>query len=248
MSEQENKKSISEEVLSKIKKGNIKMKPRIIFVIKLALLVLSTIIITFFALFVASFIFFTLRTSGMLLLPSFGPPGFKILFFSLPWVLILGLIALMTTSELFAKHFPFVYKKPILYSALVMVLIVFLGGFILNNTGVHANLFQKTRDGRLPIIEPFYREYGMPRLDGMHYGIVSQIENNGFRIKTPRQDELLISVLQSTKMPKSEIEEGDTVIILGKKNGNTVKADEVRKTNRDFDIFPKSPPPPRKPF
>jgi len=246
MNEQKNQKSISEEVLLKIEEGNIKMKPKIRFIIKLSLLVFGAVAVIFFALFVSSFIFFTLRMSGILFLPEFGFMGFKILFFSLPWILIFGLVALIATSELFIKHFSFVYKKPILYSVLIIVLLVFLGGFILDNTGFHTNLFKMARSGKLPMAEPFYKEYGIPKFNEMHYGIVFQIEGINFKIKNPREEELLILTSPKTKMPGSEIKKEDALIILGKRNGNTIKADAVGKTNRDLNIFPK--PPPIKPF
>lgn len=247
MNEENNEKNINKTVLSKIESGEIKMKPKMFFVLKLILLILGTVIVILSALFIASFIFFTLKVSGVLMLPGFGFPGFRILFFSLPWLLIFGLIALIVTSELFVKHFHFVYKKPILYSVLVIILIVFLGGFFINNIGFHSSLFQKTKDGRFPLAEPFYREYGTPKVNGMHYGIVTQIEKNGFKIENPREEELLVSISQKTKMPKSEIKKNEAVIILGKRIGNIVHADNIRKADLDSDVFPTSPPP-KKPF
>jgi len=247
MNDENNKKNISEAVLSKIKSGEIKMRPKMFFVLKLVLLILGAVTVILSALFISSFIFFTLKISGISLLPGFGFPGLKILFFSLPWLLIFGLIALIVTSELFIKHFHFIYKKPILYSVLAVIIIVFLGGFFINNIGFHANIFKQTRGGRFPLAEPFYREYGMPKSNEMHYGVVIQIEKNGFKIKNPRQEELLVSVSQKTRMPKSEIKKDEIVIILGKRIGNIVHADNIRKANLDSDVFP-MPPPPNKPF
>lgn len=242
MNNQKNKNNLSDILQNKIKSGEIKMKPKIYFITKLVLLALATIIITFFALFVASFIFFTLRASGILHLPAFGFIGIKILFLSLPWLLILGLFALIVTSELFAKHFPFIYKRPFFYSSLAIILIIFVGGFLIDNSGFHTNMFIKAREGNLPVAGQIYKIYGAPDFKEMHYGIVSEVLEQNFKIETPRQEELSVSVGKNTRMPKEEIKENDAIMILGKKTDKTIAADEVKKVSRDFKIFPGKPP------
>jgi hypothetical protein len=238
----ENKNNLSDILLDKIKKGEIKMRPKIYFVAKLILLALATAIITFFAIFVASFIFFIIRASGLMFLPSFGFLGIKLLLLSLPWVLILGLLVLVATSEIFIKHFPFVYKNPILYSLLAIVIVILIGGLLIDNSGFHTNMLLKARDGKLPVAGPLYQKYGIPESKQIHYGIVSELSDSGFKIETPRKEEVFIHFSEKTRIPKEGIKENDAVIILGEKTNGEIKAYEIKKVNRDFNIFPGKPP------
>jgi hypothetical protein len=235
---EENKQSLSEIMISKIKTGEIKMKPKFYFVLKLLLLLLGVIVLTFLALFLVSFIIFSLRVNGILASPKAGFWGFKILFSSLPWVLILGVILLIATSELFAKHFPFIYRRPVLYSTLGIILIVILGGFIIDRTNLHQNLFSMAKRGELRIVGPMYKDFGLPKLQNVHYGIVEEITEDGFTIETPRDEEIAIIISSNTKLPDNEIEQGEALLILGKRTNHTVKAYEVRPANKDFDFFP----------
>lgn len=238
----ENKNNLSDVLLDKIKKGEIKMRPRIYFIAKLVLLVLGTAVITFFAIFIASFIFFMIRASGLMFLPSFGFMGIKLLLLSLPWVLILGLLILVATSELFMKHFSFVYKNPILYSLLAIIIVILIGGFLIDNSGFHTSMLLKARDGKLPIAGPIYQKYGVPDSKQIYYGVVNELSDSGFKIETPRKEEVFIHVLENTRMPKEGIKKNDAVIILGEKTNNRIEAYEIRKVNRDFNIFPGKPP------
>lgn len=238
-----NKNNLSDVLLDKIKNGEIKMRPKIYFVGKLILLALATAVITFFAIFVASFIFFMIRASGLMFLPSFGFIGIKMLLFSLPWILILGLLMLIATSELFIKHFPFVYKNPILYSLMALIIVILIGGFLLDNSGFHTSMLLKARDGKLPIAGPIYQKYGVPDSKEVYYGIViGEPSDSGFKIETPRKEEISIYISEKTRIPREVINENDALIILGKKTNGGIEAYEIKKVNRDFNIFPGKPP------
>ncbi len=230
---------IGDKVLNKIKSGEIKMKPKIHFILRAVLLILSTLILALFIICLVSFIIFSLRSSGILFLPKFGFPGIRIFFSSLPWLLILIAVILIILLEIFTKRFTFVYRRPILYSLLAIIFIVILGSFIINKTPFHSNLFWRAQEGRLPAIGKLYRGYGAPKIGNVHYGIVSEVTDDGFKIETLRGEALIVIVSSETRFPlKTDIKKDDVIVVLGKRNNDTVQAIGIRKVEKDLNLFP----------
>jgi len=238
MNNQQN--SINNKVINKIKSGNIKMKPKIYFVLRTALLMLSILVLVLFIVCLISFIAFSLRSSGVWLSPAFGFPCIKMLFGSLPWVLILITVVLIVLLEIFAKKFTFVYRKPILYSLLIIILVVFLGGFLIDKTPFHSNLFWKAQEGHLPGFGSFYRDFGNPKFKNIHQGVVSEVINNGFLIENHRERIISVMITPETRLPSEKIEEGDVIVVFGERDNGQIEALNIRKTKRDFNFFPKN--------
>ncbi len=238
MNNQQN--SISDKVINKIRSGDIKMKPKAYFVLRTALLVLGILVLFLFIVYLISFITFSLRSSGIWLSPVFGFPGIKILFGSLPWVLILITVVLIVLLEIFAKQFTFIYRKPIIYSLLVIILVVFLGGFLIDKTPFHPNLFWKAQEGHLPGFGSFYRDFGTPKFKDIHQGVVFEVIDNGFLIENPRERIISVMITPETRLPSEKIEEGDVIVVFGERDNGQVEALDIRKTKRDFNFFPKN--------
>ena len=206
------------------------------------LVVLGSVIVGIFILFLISFISFNLRASGLWFLPNFGFHGFGIFLGSLPWILIISALLLIALLEIAVKRFSFVYHKPILYSLLAIVLIVFLGGFIIDQTPLHSKLFLKAKEGKLPLAGPMYQGFGMPEFHNVHRGIVSEITENGFILETPQNQKLTIIINSKTKTaPDFEVKEGDEVVVFGEKSDSTVNALNIRKIDDNLELFPVPP-------
>lgn len=232
-------KSISENVLDKIKKGEIKMRPKLYFILKMILLTLGVIIFFLLTFSLVSFIVFTLRANGVWFLPGFGLPGIRAFFVSLPWILILIVLPLILILELLAKKFAFVYRRPIVYSILAIIVVVIIGGFFINRTQFHPALFREAQKGGLPVVGKFYRDFGMPRFRNVHHGLVSEMTDNGFLLETPKGEVLTVIVASDTRFPFNEdIKENDIVVVLGDRDDHTVRAFGVRKVDDEFDILP----------
>jgi hypothetical protein len=242
--EEQNQKSIGAAVFEKIKSGQVKMHPKIYFVLKSVLAVLAVVIFVLFILYLVSFIIFSLRASGTWFMPRFGFPGLKIFFISLPWVPIAIAGVLVVLLEVLAKRFNFIYRKPIIYSFLGIVLIAIVGGFLLEKTPLHSILFSKARERDLPGIGSIYREFGSPRTkDGQMGTVIIELEN-GYIIQRPDGGTTTVIVTEKTRTPKDEtIEEGDNIIVIGKSEDGQVEAFEIREIKEDFDFFPPGPPP-----
>jgi len=238
MNNQEEKNSIVDKILNKIKNEKVKMKPKIYFILRTVLLVGGSLVLIFLIISLVSFIVFSLRTSGALFLPKFGSPGIKIFFMSLPWLLILIAIILTVLLEIFSKKFTFVYRQPIFYSLLIIIIITFIGSFLINKTSLHPNLFWKAQERHLPGIEMVYRDFGVPRIKDVYYGIISGITDNGFNIETPRGEVFNIIINSETRLAlEVNIEEGDAVVILGKQSNSNIQAFDIHKVKKDFNLF-----------
>ena len=218
------------------------MKPKICFILKSVALISGVFLLFLFIIYLISFIFFSLRLSGAWFLPRFGFLGIKILFGSLPWLLVLAAAILIIVLEMSAKHFTFVYRRPAVYSLLGVIAIVLTIGFFVNKTPLHPNLFLRARDNHLPAIGPLYRNFGSPRIPNVHFGIVSEITDNGFLIKTPHGETITVIIPPEILPLETEVKKGDAVVVIGEREGDTVRAFDIKEAERDFDFSPIPPP------
>ena len=229
------KSSIADKIIHQIKDDKIKMRPKIYFILKSAAIAFGIFFVALFILYLISFIVFALRASGVWYLPCFGLRGIKTLFIMLPWLLILISVILIIILEILVKHFAFAYRKPVLYSILFVVIFALLGSFAVDRMGLQSGLFKRAEQGNLPIAGEFYSGLGKAENKDMRRGIVSEITDNGFLIKTRNNDILEIIITSETNFPfNEEIQENDTIIVFGKQNNGSVQAIGIRKVDDDF--------------
>lgn len=239
---------ISNKVLKKIKSEKVKMRPKIYFVLRGVLIALSIVFVILFVLYLVSFVFFSLRISGVWYLPRFGFPGLGIFLVSFPWLLIVIAILLIIVLEVLVKRFSFTYRRPILYSILGIVILVFLVSFIIGRTQLHSELFWRAREGRLPVIGEFYRGYGMPGPRDVHHGMISGITDDGFQVEKTDGQIVNIIITDTTRFPSgADFEEGDMVVVFGKQDNSIIKASGIIKADEEFKDFisPRGPRSPR---
>ena len=232
------KQSIANNVIHQIKDDKIKMRPKIYFILKSVAIALGIFFVALFILYLISFIIFALRASGVWYLPGFGLRGIGASFVLLPWLLILISVILIIILEILVKHFAFAYRKPVLYSILFVIIFALLGSFIVDRTGLQSGLFKRAEQGNLPFAGELYRDLGKAKNKDARRGVVSEITDNGFLIKTRNNDALEIIVAPDTRFPfGDEIKENDTIIVFGKQDNGSVQAIGVRKVDDDFRPF-----------
>ena len=232
------KSSIANNVIHQIKDDKIKMRPKIYFILKSVAIALGIFFVALFILYLISFIIFALRASGVWYLPGFGLRGIGASFVLLPWLLILISVILIIILEILVKHFAFAYRKPVLYSILFVIAFALLGSFIIDRAGLQSGLFKRAEQGNLPFAGELYRDLGKAKNKDARRGVVSEITDNGFLIKTRNNDALEIIVAPDTRFPfGDEIKENDTIIVFGKQDNGSVQAIGVRKVDDDFRPF-----------
>lgn len=227
------KQILADKILGRIKRENVKMRPKIHFVLRSIFYVVSVIVAALFTLFLISFILFSLRASGVIYAPGFGFPGLRIFIGSLPWLLILSSVALIAIMEVLVKHFSFSYKKPVLYTLLGIIAVVSIGVFAVGKTPFHADLFERAREGHLPALGGVYKGYVLQKNIDVHPGVVSEITEGGFEIENPRGDTLNVITGPETEF-MGDIKVGDTVIIFGARDNDSIHATSVRAVDSDL--------------
>lgn len=243
---QETSPSIKDKVLAAITSGQVKMLPRWHYVLKAILAISGAIMLSLALLFLASFIIFYLRQSGVWFAPGFGLRGIGVFLTSLPWLLILVAVVFVVVLEVLVKHYAFAYRQPLLYSALGIVLLVTLGGIAVAKTSFHGEFLRQAREHRLPFGEPLYREFGVKGARNVHPGNISELTENGFILSTRHDEDLTITVTPQTRFPIGyDLAEGDLVVVMGEREGDTVEAFGVRKIEAMPGEFMPRPPFPR---
>ena len=234
MKEDNKKSKLHEQVLKKIKDDNIRMRPKIDFVLRSILFAGGIILTLGLTLYLASFIIFVLRINGILALPGFGFRGYGALLLSLPWLLILLTAILVIVLELLGRHFSFVYRRPLLYSVFGIILFVIVSSVAVAGTSVHHKVWEFTAEYRVPFGPAFYERYGggeRPFRSGT-IGTIVEIKDSELVIENTAGELFLVSTSTKTRFPREEIlVVGDKIIILGKREGSAVEALGIRKIN-----------------
>ena len=232
------KSATAKKVLGKIKNDQIKMRSKKHFILKSVLIILSVFLVSFFILYLTSLILFALRASGVWYLSGLGFYGLKTSFILLPWFFIIIAIVSLVVLEALVKHFSFAYHRPILYSILGIVIFTLLGSFVIDKIQFQSCLFQKAQEKRLPIMGNFYRDLGIEKDHNVCRGIIIEIVNNNFQIKTPRGKILNVNITSETQFPDgADIKKNDVIIVLGERDDNEIQAVGIRKIDDDLNFF-----------
>src|SRR4030042_1853865 len=235
----QNQGSIGQIVIAKIKSEGVKMRPKIYFVARFVFFALAIIFTILIILYFASFAVFSLRASGTWFFPRFGFPGAKMFLVSLPWIPILIAGAAIVLLEVITKRFNLVYRRPIIYSLLGILMLAIIGGFLLEKTPFHSKIFMRAQHERLPGIGGFYREFGAPQPKGARFGLVLSVAENKFLMQSPNNETTTVTYTKETRIPgKYVIKEGDKVSVLGRLINGILEAFEIREVKGEFNFFP----------
>jgi len=235
MDNETNKKSIREKVLEIIKSGKIAMRPKWHFIFRAALFISGTAIVLLALLYLVSFIIFSLRQTGLWFIPVFGSRGWFEFFTSFPWLLIVFAVIFILLLETLVRRYSLAFRRPLIYSILGIILIVIIGGAIINQTPLHRNLLRYTEENRLPFAGGLYRTFGFQQSRNTVVGNIIEINKDGFIIQGRRNKNTSIVVNRQTRFPfGTDFAEGDTVVIFGKRNGDIIQAFGIEKIGSEF--------------
>jgi uncharacterized membrane protein YhdT len=230
MENNEKQKTIKESILATIKSGHVKMRPRWHFALKAVLAVLGLVILFLTILYLASFIIFALRQTGVLFMPGFGWPGWFAFFSHLPLFLIFLVIIFIVVLELFVRHYAFAYRRPLLYSAVGIFVLAVCGAIALANSSFHGGVSKYADDNKDTVVGKFYVQYARPRFIDVHRGMIIEMANNGFLMRDRREEILTIIVSQQTRFPMgADYSAGDIVVVFGNREDDVVQAFGIQK-------------------
>jgi len=224
--------------LERIKAKKVQMKPKLLFVLKAAFFALTIVLFSALAAFVISFVMFKARATGIWYAPGFGLRGIRLFLVNFPWYLLIFILIVVATLELLAKKFSWVYKRPLVYSIVGILLFVSLIGFAVSQTAMHPQLFKGVIEGRMPIMGPFYGGRIMQAPLGLHIGAISVINEEGFSIEDEKGKVFNVIISPQTFLPKGrETQEGDLIMIMGEEKDSIISAFGIRRIEEDRDSF-----------
>lgn len=233
--QQVEKRSIRDSVMDSIDTGKTKMTPHWHFVAKGVLLIVGIILAVLALLYISSFIIFLLHQTGVWYTPGFGARGVQEFLVHLPWVLIVLAIVFMIVLQYLVKKYSFGYGKPLLYSAVGIIVLVVAGGFIISLTPVHRGLMMQAQDDQLPFAGGFYKMFGAPNQPGnVTPGEIVELLEQGYRINTPRSELLNVIISSDTHYPMGGVFEiGDRIVVIGERSGDSIKAYGITEVGDD---------------
>jgi len=123
--------NISTDIMNQIRSGQIKMRPKVYFILG------SIFVITGLAASVISSLFFISLTS--FLFRSHGPMGqyrLQELLNSFPWWILLFIIVSITTGVFFLRKYNFSYKNNFSFIIIGFIFSIIIGGVIINISGL----------------------------------------------------------------------------------------------------------------
>lgn len=207
---------LGEQVMEGITSGKIKMRPRWYFILRDILGIIAIIIVLLIAVYLASFAIFVLRQSDAPFVSIFGLAGWYALFTSLPLVLIVLSAIFIITLAILGRRYPFGYQWPFLYSILGAIFLIVGVSFLFVQSASYDQLFGIAPvSPQIPFLGTYYPGLGLLQSDQIHRGEIVSLTGNGFIINEGSNQEDMIIVSSTTKLPPAAFQPGDMVVVFG---------------------------------
>src|SRR5690349_18490295 len=130
MNEHDEQSNLGQNLVHTIKEDHVSMRPKWHYAVGTVVSIVSGVLLAALLLYVASFVVFELRENGSWFGPAFGTRGWLILISSLPWLLLLVILILIVGLERLMRRYALIYRRPLIYSLLGIVIIVAVGGIL----------------------------------------------------------------------------------------------------------------------
>jgi hypothetical protein len=208
---------LKKSVMQSIAAGKVKMRPRLHFVLLSLFLALGVLILLCALVYAVSLVVFFMHQSGAWFTPSFGTRGWFAFLRSLPWLLMLLLGAFVLLLEVLVRRYSFVYKKPLLVSALAVLAAVLFGGFAISQTPFHRQMAVYAQHGTLPPpLDGLYRPPFRLRSDDVFRGVIIATTSHGFVISDRGEGTSTVVIDPRTRLPYGmAFTVGDVVLVIG---------------------------------
>jgi hypothetical protein len=213
---------VKEKITSKIKSGELTMKPKWYFVVGTALLLQGTLGAILIGTFTSNLCFYHLRNYGPFGYLVLGRDGINPFMATFPWkLLFLAILSLIVGFKLLKKY-EFSYTKNSTYLFFLLMAAIVISGLLTDLAGFN----EKARHNNF--LNPVYSERFMGQ-DWM-MGEIRQRTQDGFILETPQGDLIQIRVNNQTVSPHgSEFEVGRRVRLVGEFGNDASRSSEFFK-------------------
>ncbi len=229
--------NLKNNILNKIKSGEVDMKPHWHFVLKSLLLILGIIVAVLLTVYILSFIHFFLSQSGVGFLPLYGFRGVSLFVMDSPWLLVASVGGLIVVLHLLIQKYSFIFRQPLVYSLLAIIILVLFGSYAIEQTQFHSSMRELSQNQRGPVLKSFYKDIDSSRPKNVTFGTITEVTNDGFLLYSDIDEVLKVVLSNTTKQkPGAEYFVDDVVWVFGnRKNNNTIMAIGVRPATVEFE-------------
>ncbi|MDO8462839.1 MAG: hypothetical protein Q7S96_01000 [bacterium] len=215
-------------VLEQIERGELHMRSKARILLGTILLALVSAFVFILAIYLISFGIFSLRTSGVLLLPGFGTHGLVLFFRAFPWGLVIVSAVLILILARMARLLPFLYRRPIVVAVIAALALSGSFGLALDQTPLHPILSARTARGSAPLVRELYEHGGSTDVRGAYRGTVTFASADTLEIMTTA-GAITVRTVPETRWPFGmSIHIGSQVFVVGEIENGIVRAYGVR--------------------
>ncbi len=236
MKKENNENPITEKVVSKIERGELKMKSKAYFVAKSFLVIGSLTLFFLLLLYFGSLIIFVLRINDILLFHGIGFYAIRNILLSFPWYLVFLIFALILLISVIGRKFQFVYRKPFIVFLLIVFTIVIASSFLVEKSSLHYSFFRLAEQERLPVAGRMYRDLGNIDIDNAYFGVILEKRNSQWAMELDSGEEVELRITEKTRGRRlySQIEEGEKVLVIGEMEEGVIDVVGFRTIERRF--------------
>jgi hypothetical protein len=229
---------IKDKVFEKIRSGEASMRPKIYFTLRLILLGTASVLALLLAIFVLSFVFFSIHESGEQFLLGFGQHGFQAFIALFPWWSLLLTVLLILLMDYLLRYFKFGYRVSILEIFLIALVVVMIAGVSVDFTPLHSALLNSADHDDLPIIGHLYEQIHDPHeQQGVYRGTIISIQGDEFIIthndNDKDSDDGTWTIVVPLGFSTSTLQIGESMYVAGKLTEGKVEAYGVHELTPD---------------
>ncbi len=230
------KNSITEKVVSKIEKGELKMKPKAYFIAKSFLVIGSLALFFSLLLYFGSLIVFVLRINDIFLFHGIGFYAIRNILLSFPWYLVFLIFALILLISAIGRKFQFVYRKPFIVSLFAILTIVVISSFLIEKSSLHYSFFRLAEQERLPLAGRMYRNLGNLDIEDAYFGVILERRNDYWAMELDSGEKVDLKITEKTRGRRLylQIEEGEKVLVIGEMDEGVIDVISFKTIERRF--------------
>ncbi len=212
MTNTHNQQPTSQSVLAEIRARGLHMRPKWHFSLQTTLSVLTLFCVFLAAIYLTSLVVFVIRESGLSFAPRFGYRGWMEFLLSFPWLLVIGSLVFLAVLEELLCRYSFVYKRPLLYSAGTLVVILTLASVIADLDDLHPQIRNYSNAHGVPIYNSFAQPpFGRP--SHFFHGVIIRTASGTITIL--KDGGAPVHVNSETLMPSDNYSTDSPVVIFG---------------------------------
>lgn len=209
--------SISRRVSDAIRQGDIKMHSRSYFWAKGMLFFGVLVLLVSLILYLGSLLVFVLRANSILVLPGLGLYGLRAILLSFPWFILALTVVLVGILEWTAKRFAVVYRRPLIYSLLIIMVLAVTGSILMENLSFHRFVSGLAKERQLPAVGRMYRHLSDLEMDNVYFGVISEKEVDHWKLKLNDGSEIVLDLenLVQGRRLQDRLAVGSEVVVIG---------------------------------